>query len=320
MTADAVLATTYETHTVDFPIPFPLTEAEIAELRAQKLAELPPPDPEVKVDPAVPPPDPLAGVDLDAIAKERAIARGKHYVEALYACTHCHGENFGGGVMVDDPMMGKLLGRNITTGDGSVTKDYVAKDWDRMVRHGVKPDGTPGVMPSQDFFAMSDRELSDVVTYIQSMPPVDNDVPPPTFGPIGTMLLATGQFRVTASYHPGHDQAHPVDPPTAAPTVEYGEHLSKVCTGCHRANFAGGPIVGGPPDWPPASNITPTGIGDWTYEDFDTLLTTGKRKNGEMVRPPMADLPKLAAHMTEDEKRALFTYLQTLAPADTPAE
>src|SRR5262249_42761105 len=88
-TASSALAKTYTVHAGDCPIPMPLTPAEVAALPA---------------DPAAPPPD------LDALARERAIARGDHLVHGRYVCVECHGQNFGGGTMVDDPMIGTVHG------------------------------------------------------------------------------------------------------------------------------------------------------------------------------------------------------------------
>ena len=67
--------------------------------------------------------------------------------------------------MVDAFPLGTLLGPTITSGAGSVTPDYTPADWDRIVRHGVRQDGTASTMPAQDFQRMSDRELSDIVAY-----------------------------------------------------------------------------------------------------------------------------------------------------------
>lgn len=327
MTANAAVDVTYETHRVDFPIPFPLTEAEKDELRAQKLAEAaaaaPPADgaapatPNAATDAAdAPPPDALAGVDLDALARERAVARGKHLVESRYACTECHGADFGGGVMVDDPAVGRFLGPNLTTGKGSKTLEYTAADWDRIVRHGVKPDGRGGPMPSKDFFAMSDRELSDIVSYIRSMPPVDAEVEAWSFGPLGNVLMATGQIEISAAVHPDHQADHLVEPPPPAPDVAFGAHITQACVGCHRMDFSGGPIVGGPPDWPPASNLT-TAVKGMSYDQFKTLMTTGARADGTHVRTPMDGIPKLAKNMTETEMQAMFAYLQSLPEKPT---
>lgn len=87
-TAD-LLGRTIETHAVDFPVPFPLDSAEVAESG-------------------------LSPAEAEARALEHAVDRGRHLVEARYGCTDCHGADFGGGVMVDDPAIGRLLGPNIT--------------------------------------------------------------------------------------------------------------------------------------------------------------------------------------------------------------
>jgi mono/diheme cytochrome c family protein len=309
-TASSKLAATHDVHRVEFPIPFPLTEPELAELRAERAATGP------KARRGA---DPLAGVDLNALATERAVSRGQHLLQSFYACGECHGADLGGGVMVDDPnTVGRLLAPNLTLGTGSRTLKYTAADWDRMVRHGVKPDGTGSPMPSKDFFAMSDRELSDIVSYIRSLPPVNKEVPPIRLGPVGKVLLALDQLVLSANVHPtGHVIDHAPLPPPAAADATFGKHLAQTCTGCHRSNLAGGPIVGGPPEWPPARNLTPTGLVGWTYDDFLRALRDGKSKDGVALREPMASMPKLTKNMTETELRALWAYIKDLPPQPT---
>lgn len=309
--AKARLSRTYETHRHDFPIPFPLSDAELAELRAEKAKALPP-----GADPAT---DALAGVDVNAVALERAQARGKHLVEARYACVECHGKDFGGATMIDDPAIGRVMGLNLTRGRGGVTAKYTASDWDRMVRHGVKPDGTPSPMPSVDYAAMSDQELSDVVAYIRSAPPVDREVPRPTFGPVGTVLMATGQIALTAESY-DHQQPHALRPPEAAVGPEFGKHLVGVCSGCHGAELAGGPIAASPPDWPPAANLTPhaDGLAGWTYEDFARAMRQGQSKDGRALRQPMANMVTYAANITDTELQAMWAYLQTVPAKPAP--
>lgn len=303
--AASKMAATYDVHRVDFPIPFPLTDAEVDSLRRERAA-------------AGIAGDPLAGLNLDSIATERAVARGRHLTNATYGCLECHGADFSGGVMVDDPAIGRLLGPNLTTGNGSRTLDYTAADWDRIVRHGVKPNGSGSPMPSKDFFAMSDRELSDIVAYIRSFPPVDNEVPPISLGPVGKMLVATGQFELSADVHPtNHDITHAPEPPPALPNAEFGAHLAQTCIGCHSATFSGGKIIGGPPDWPPAANLTPAGLVDWTYEDFHRAMTEGRSKDGRPLLEPMASMPKFAKNMTEVELQALWAYISTLPARPT---
>lgn len=284
-----------ETHEVDFPIPFPLDSGELAELGA--------------------------GADPRAAALELAVERGRHLVEARYACMECHGEGFGGGVMVDAFPIGTLLGPNLTTGAGSVTLDYTPAAWDRIVRHGVRQDGTASAMPAQDFNRMSDHELSDIVAYIGSLPPVDREVPPVRFGPLGKILVATGQLPLASEVIASHTAPHPLEPPAVEATAEFGAHLAATCTGCHGEDLSGGRIAGGDPSWPPAANLTPhpDAIGGWTYEDFVTAMRVGQRPDGTAVRLPMTLVLPMAQRMTDVELRALWAYLRSV-PAVAGAE
>jgi mono/diheme cytochrome c family protein len=290
VTTSSLRSRTIEAHRADFPVPFPLTEEERATL--------------------------APGDDADRVALARAIERGRHLVEARYVCGDCHGANFGGGVMIDDPMIGRALGPNLTTGSGSVTTSYGPADWDRAVRHGLTPDGFPTVMPAVDFLLMSDQELSDVVAYIRSMPPVDNEVEPVRLGPLGTVLVATGALPFSADFIPSHREPHAALPPVASVSVEFGRHISGVCSGCHGPNFTGGPIPGGDPSWAPAKNLTPheQALGSWNYEDFVTAMRSGTRPDGTALLEPMTFIAPYARNMTEVELQALWTYLQSLPP------
>lgn len=318
---DAYMSKRWEVpYKAEFPIPFPLDDAELAALRAERATTLaavaPPADPAAapSEDPAAatPAPDPLAGVDLDAIAKERAIARGKHLVESRLGCMECHGADFAGGTMIDAPPMGKLLGPNITS--GGVTKGWTAVDWDRIVRHGIMSDGHTAIMPADDFNQLSDRELADVASYIWSFPPSDAVVPAPQFGPVLTVLVATGQVPA-APYLIDHTKVPPKFPPPAAGDAVYGKHLTQSCQGCHGANLSGGPIRGGDPAWPPAANLTPTGMSGWTYEDFDAAVRKGHKKDGTEVRKPMPW--EAYAKMEDLELQAIWAYVQTVPAAET---
>ncbi len=290
-----ILSRTYEAHVIDFPIPFPLTQEEAAAAG-------------------------VSGEDAERLALERAIERGRHLVESRYACIECHGQDFGGGVMVDAPPIGRILGPNITTGRGSRTLGYTPADWDRIVRHGILPDSTPAAMPSEDFQLMSDRELSDIVAYLRSKPPVDNEVPEPALGPLGKFLIATGDMPLSADVIESHDSTHRRFAPAAEVSVEFGRHMAGICTSCHRQNLAGGPIPGGDPSWAPARNITPheDGLAGWTYEDFRRAMTEGRRPDGTDVLLPMTLVLPYAQRMTDVEMQALWAYLQSVPPAPSP--
>ena len=251
----------------------------------------------------------------DAAARER----GRHLVVARYGCNVCHGENLAGGVMIDDPAIGRLYGPNLTRGKGGHTANYSMADWDRIVRHGVKPDGSVAVMPSEDFFKMSDAELSDIVAYVRGVTPVDAEVAAPSFGPVGKLLVALGKFPLSAELRQARATSHPSQPPVTADNAEFGAHLAATCTTCHRANLAGGPMPFGPPDWPAAANLTrdASGLGAWSYEDFERAITEGISKDGHTLRDPMTSVVPAAKAMLPTERRAIWTYLRSLPPAVT---
>ena len=253
-------------------------------------------------------------VDFPIVGGEQAVERGRHLVESRYGCSGCHGSDFGGGVMVNNAAIGSLLGPNITTGKGSVTVGYTASDWDRIVRHGVKRNGTPALMPSQDYRQMSDQELSDIVVFIQSRPGADKQVPPPALGPVGKVLVATGKFTLSADVIGLHDKPHPAAPPAAEVTVDFGRHMAGACMGCHRSDLGGGTVVGGDPAWPPAANLTPRpdGLGAWTFLQFVRAMREGKRPDGTVLRPPMSELTAYTRKMTDVELRALWSYLRSV--------
>ena len=289
-----VLARTFAPHSTTFPIPFPLEDEELQQAG-------------------------LTEEEAEELALQRALERGRHLVEARYACVECHGTDFSGGVMVDDPLLGKLLGPNLTSGVGSRTAGYGPSDWDHIVRHGVLPSGRSGAMPAEDFQGMSDQELSDIIVFIRSHPPVDNQVPPVSLGPLGKVLMATGQLPLSADQIEFGDGSHPLEPPAADVSVEFGGHLAGICVGCHRADFAGGPIVGGDPSWAPARNLTShaTGMGDWSYDQFVAAMREGRRPDGTGLLEPMTFLQPYARRMTDVEMEALWRYLQSLPPVSS---
>jgi mono/diheme cytochrome c family protein len=227
----------------------------------------------------------------------------------------CHGGDFGGGVMIDDPAIGRLLGPNLTGGTGSRTAGFRPGDWDRIVRHGILRDGRPSLMPSVDFQRLSDQELSDIVVLVQSQPPVDKDVPRVTLGPVGKVLVATGKLVLSADAIAANgDAPHVVNPPASAATVEFGRHLAATCMGCHGQDLAGGPIIGGDPSWPPAANLTPhpEGLARWSSVQFARAIREGKRPDGTALRSPMSGVVPYAVKMSDVEVEALWMYLQSL--------
>ena len=288
-------------HDASFPIPFPLSDAELEQLRQQPHVVRASTNDEA---------EPPLRLDVQAITLARAVANGKHLVDSRLSCGGCHGSDFGGHAVVDAPFVARWIAPNLTSGKGSVTTGFRAEDWDRAVRHGIRHTGETSSMPVQEFVNLSDHELSDVVAYLRSVPPVDRDLGPTRMGIVFTFLAA---FDSSAFATPGidHSRPHPVEPPAAAVTAEYGEHLVQVCRGCHGPTLSGGKIAGDP-NMPEPANLTPheTGLKNWTEADFIRALREGKRKDGTAILEAMPW--RSFGQMDDTQLKAIYAYLRTI--------
>jgi len=299
-TAKRAYERTWTAHNADFPIPFPLSDAELTALRTERVAA------------GAPAADPLAGADLQKAALDQATRRGQHLIASRLGCNGCHGDDFGGKELVNVSFVGYWAAPNITTGQGGVTKGFTAHDWDLAVRHGIKHTGTTSSMPSEEFQKMSDHELSDVVAYIQSKPPVNRESKPVRLGPVFSFMLARNPNSFLAAQL-DHQKPHAAEPPPPAVSVELGEHIVQVCRGCHGPTLSGGKIEGDP-NMPIVGNITPheTGIKAWSEADFLRALHEGKRPDGTELLPQMPW--RAYGQMSDTELRAIYAYLRTVPP------
>lgn len=247
-------------------------------------------------------------------ADSASLARGEHLVQAVSACAECHGTDAGGSVMGDGGPFSPLAAPNLTTGRGSATTGFTAADWERAIRHGVRKDGTSLlIMPSEVFAHLSDEDLGAIIAYLRQAPPVDRELPRSNLSFLGRALVGFGVMpALVANKTPAVAHASSVTPDT---TAGYGRYLADIggCRGCHGPALSGGSAAG-PPDAPPASNITPTGIGRWTHDDFARALREGRRPDGSQIAEFMPW--KVYAGMTDDEVTALWAYLRSVPPKD----
>jgi mono/diheme cytochrome c family protein len=213
------------------------------------------------------------------------------------------------------PVMG-LITPNIT--NVALGGEYTIADFERIVRHGVRRDGSTSFMPAIDYERLSDREISDLFEYVVSAPAVDRPSGRSYWGPVLRVMYTLGSTPALSAHRIDHQASHPKTPPTRAVTVDYGRHLAQVCRGCHREDFRGGPMAEGDPSWPPAANLTPheSGLKTWTSADFVTLMRTGKRPDGRDVDPKGMPWPSLGK-MDDVDLQALFVFLQSLSAQPT---
>jgi hypothetical protein len=251
--------------------------------------------------------------DLKASTDPAVIARGKHLAESVAACAtkDCHGTDFGGGKTIEIGPLGTLTGPNIS--QGGLGAAYSDGELARIIRHGVKKDGrSVRFMPAQEINWMPDSDVIAVISYLRSAAPVDRPNGPMRIGTLGKVLDVKGDIILDVARRIDHDKSDLAPPPS--PTPEYGKYLARMCNGCHGEHFSGGRIPGAPSSFPIPLNLTPheTGLKEWTQADFDKLLSSGIRKNGQKLNTfmPIEAIGK----MDETERTALFSYLKTLPP------
>lgn len=241
-----------------------------------------------------------------------AIARGEH-IAVTRGCPECHEKDFGGKVVMESPPIGRMAAPNVTRGNGGLPVDFADRDYERAIRHGIKPDGHALLfMPARDFAGLSDADTADLIAYVKQRPPVDRELAPSYIGPIGRALFAFGQLPMLEARLIDQHAAH-LPLMDSAATIEYGRYLAQSCTGCHGEHFSGGAIPGVPPDFPKPKNITPdvaTGIGSWAREDFYRVFREGKKPDGSAVDPFMPW--QAMGKFTDTELEALWVFERSI--------
>ena len=141
---------------------------------------------------------------------------------------------------------GKFYPRNITpdpeTGIGRFSDGEIA----RALRYGVGRDGR-ALLPFMEMQGLSDEDLTAVVSYLRSQPPVRNDVPAHHFTLLGMIVKATVLANPV-----GPKQTPPTANPQGA-TVENGRYIVESvanCWSCHtqrdtKTGAMVGPHLGG---------------------------------------------------------------------------
>ena len=133
---------------------------------------------------------------LEIPSDEEAITRGRHLEDAILDCTLCHGEDLGGGAIINEPGLFTIYAPNLTAGEGGAGAYFSDEDWVRAIRHGVGPDGKALVfMPADIFTQLNADDLASVIAYVKSFPPIDNKVPEPKISLIARAFIMPQSFE-----------------------------------------------------------------------------------------------------------------------------
>lgn len=247
-----------------------------------------------------------ADFTLNVPTDPESIAAGEK-LATVYLCGECHGANLAGQLFVDDPTFGQIYSANLTAGENGVGRAYSDEEIARVIWYGVKPDGSPTVgMPAEFHQAIHIADMEKLIAYLRSVPPVDTDYPPSSYGPMMRVMHTANMFPLIPAEKVDASQP-PLDPIFLEETLTYGAYLAAFCAHCHMADFAGDAEMFGSP------NITPAAIGAWTEAEFMRAVTEGVRPDGTLLDPK--EMPwETFNRYTDEELQALWAYLQTVAP------
>jgi mono/diheme cytochrome c family protein len=249
--------------------------------------------------------------NLEIPTDEESIAYGKHRVEIL--CAGCHGDELGGMKnWFDGGPLGTIDAANLTSGAGGIGDEYTAEDYVRAVRHGIDREGKPIFMVAVVSTAyLSDEDLAAIIAYIQTVPPVDNEVGGENFTPLAKIMLAAGVLDKLPVETVSH--AVNVSAPAREASIEYGEYLVNIndCRVCHGEELNGAQFPD-PTIQKISPNLTPGGeLGFWTEEQFVTVMTTGKTPGGHELDPLFMPW-NYYRDFYDYELQAIWMYLQSL--------
>jgi mono/diheme cytochrome c family protein len=258
--------------------------------------------------------------------------RGK--VLAFSICGGCHydkqAKKFIGAKLHDIPSIaGKVVSANLTHSKTGVTDNYTDAEIRYLLKTGIARDGrflNYMLRPN-----MADEDIAAIIVYLRS----NDEALQPGQNTAGlTKLTLIGKAFMNLKASPVPYKADVL--PDAGNLVANGYYLvdNLGCFHCHskkltslnyrypdqtKGYLSGGIKFKGEKGEVRASNITPdknTGIGNYTSEQFLTIMKEGTRPGGEKLKPPM---PKFTM-LKNVEIDAIYAYLQTVPAKQYPVK
>ncbi len=283
----------------------------------------------------------LVAAGLIAMAGPHAMAQDKpaadvlakgEYLARAGDCVACHtlpgGALFAGARPMPTPF-GTLFSSNITPDSATGIGQWTSDQFYTLMHSGRFPDGGLAypAMPFAAYTKMTRADVDAIYAYLKSVPPVRQANHPHDLRfPYNNRALILGWrtlFFTEGEYQP--DPAKSDDWNRGAYLVEGPGH----CGMCHTAiNALGGSseskaFQGGlipMQDWyaPSLTSNKEAGLGDWSIADISDLLRTGISKRGAVYGPMAEVVYDSLQYMSDDDTRAMATYLKSLAQATLP--
>jgi mono/diheme cytochrome c family protein len=238
-----------------------------------------------------------AELEQIAIPKDAAsIAEGGR-LAFVFGCRGCHNASAQGSVWKDPPW---FIATVAPPGIARKIADYSDAEVLRLIRHGIKKDGTSlMVMPTVSHRFISDDDAAKVIAWLRTLQPTDKDVTQPMrYGPLGRFGLLTGQFQ--PSYQGGKvAEAH-------RPTNLGRYYYDTVCSECHNINST--KLA---PDGGATTPALAEMAGAYSPEAFRKLMRTGVGMSGRDLGLMKQVATENLFKLTDEEIVALQTWLKS---------
>jgi cytochrome c2 len=256
------------------------------------------------------------------------VAKGQKIASML--CVECHADESGkltGHLLQDVPKeFGKIYSKNIThdpeVGIGSWTDGELYY----LLRTGIKRDGQYIPPYMVKFPLAADEDIKSIIAFLRS----DNYAVQPAKeeAPMSEPSFLT-KFLCRVAFKPLPLPAKEVPLPDTNDAVAHGKYLATAvygCFACHSKDFktmnelepeksegyfgGGNPLLNMEGKVVYSANITfdPSGIAQYSEDDFVQAVKNGRKKDGSMTRYPM----KPHTQLTDTEVKAIYAYLKTV--------
>jgi mono/diheme cytochrome c family protein len=286
---------------------------------------------------------PPADTSVKVEATPERLARGEYLATHVSPCLDCHsdrdftkfsgpvqpGSHGKGGERFDrenSGIPGTLFAPNITP---AAIGQWTDGELLRAMREGLSRDGRPlfPMMPYPVFARLSQDDAFAIVSYVRSLPAIQNDVPQSSLEfPVNLIVRTIPSHAATYGTRPSPEHK-----------VAYGEYMATIagCSECHTAmddqgqprpgmTFAGGNEFRLPPRnyRVRTANITPdadTGIGTWTEQQFVDKFKAFERPDDHVLseteqRQNTAMPWTMYAGMTREDLGAIYAFLRSQKP------
>ncbi|MDX1556953.1 MAG: c-type cytochrome [Xanthomonadales bacterium] len=245
----------------------------------------------------------IVGTAVEVPESESMIEEGGRLAKLRGCNGGCHGDGSRGQVFFELPGGSQVVAPNVVR----AAQEWPTEDFERVVRHGVRPDGTSVIiaMPSAMLYHLSDEDLGAIIAFLRSLDPGAEALPPSRINLPGRVMMAYYRHlaeTLLAAEEIDHDAPRPS--PVSRDPLERGEYLAKsVCSECH------GPDLRGVPEFDMPDLVVAM---SYPREDFRALMRTGEALGDREVGLMAQVAESRFSHFTDQEIDDLHAFLQTL--------